>query len=802
MSTTEPDIKTVISPSESRVVLVSIAGLPEPLSYLYTPQEHQKNQPQADNTIAFADRVTVDVRKRIAQGWVIEVLSQDAAKAQQERFTLKPIISKETLLTRELSNLALWMVEYYGCSLVDVLDNICPSAPILQDKKEAVFSLSRQLFEDSEFRDKTLSRLEARSISQFHILNLLVSAGEEHKTKSEISQVPDYSSTALRALEKKNLIERQEISSQIEHTAPHFNIGASNHSQQTKDYELNADQQNAAGEITSAVHASQFSPFLLFGVTGSGKTEVYLQAVNTALSLGKSALLIVPEISLTPQLLERVSMSVNQPVAVLHSNISNKERSWAWQQCLSGKLRVALGARSAVFAPLQNLGVILVDEEHDGSFKQSDGFRYSAHSAAIMRAKLNECPIVFGSATPSFESLLNSKRGKYKLLELPKRVAGRPLPQIEVVDLRSIKRKDMPSPNISPMLEQALKEILAKNQQAMLLYNRRGFSSFLQCSSCGSALSCPSCSVSLTFYKNTNKLLCHYCGHTLSPPTGCPICLDPRTTEIDCTSDTSSKSKIGELIACGSGTEKVVEEIAQLFPSARILQMDRTTVSKKHSHERILNAMKNAEADILVGTQMIAKGHDIPNVTLVGIVNADVGLHLPDFRANERVYQLIAQASGRSGRGVEPGRVIVQTREPKHPVILSLLQNKFGAFVRYELEHRKTLHYPPWHYLLRIVISSTDGSRAEIAAAKVKKLIEGKSRELTADDNRHSVFILGPAPAPLEKLRGQIRHHILVKANSRKLLSALSGEIYQFRIGLGAKSKVRISLDLDPIDML
>ena len=563
------------------------------------------------------------------------------------------------------------------------------------------------------------------------------------------------------------------------------------------------DSQSAAiDELAGAMETASFVPHLLFGVTGSGKTEVYINCINKAIELGKTALVIVPEISLTPQLFRNFSERINDPIAILHSQLAKGERWRAWQSLLRGDIKVAIGARSAIFAPLNNLGVIIVDEEHDASYKQSDGLRYSARDTAIMRAKLNSCPIILGSATPSFESLMNTKRGKYRLIEMPSRVTNRPLPQIEIVNLAKIRRKEMLSKNVSPQLFSALKETFDEGEQAVVLYNKRGFSSFLQCTTCGDVLKCPHCAVSLTYHKNNNLMICHYCDYRSQPLQYCPICRDPRLSSL---SDPDGDTKIGEIVHCGAGTERIEEELLELFPDIRIARMDRDTVSQRNAHSRILDAMRSGNADLLLGTQMIAKGHDLPRVTLVGVIDADVGLHFPDFRANERVFQLITQAAGRAGRANLPGRVIVQTREANHPTMVALATGRFKAFVRYELEFRETLNYPPFTRMMRIVISSP---HEELAAKTAKELTVSLQKHLEQlkelDDSPSNKLgeILGPTIAPLERIRGRFRHHLIIKSSSSKLLSLLGQHTLTLRKLIRKKDDIRITVDMDPLDML
>ena len=572
---------------------------------------------------------------------------------------------------------------------------------------------------------------------------------------------------------------------------------------------LNDHQQHAVMYIEQQLKKSVFSPMLLFGVTGSGKTEVYINAILKTLALGKSALLIVPEIALTPQLLDHFASRLKTPVAVLHSQVGNSARWRAWQDILDGKTKVAIGARSAVFAPFENLGIIIVDEEHDSSFKQNNKIYYNGRDVAIMKAKLHGCPVVLGSATPSFESLFNAANNNYSLLELPSRASNNPLPEIELVNLGLIKSKNMPSENISPRLHELLQQTLDKKEQAIILYNRRGFASYLQCNSCARVIQCPNCSVTLTFHKKARRLMCHYCNHSETAAEYCEICRNPHSTKLESTSEKELRkadAEAGLLKERGGGTERVLEELENLFPTARIARMDRDTTQKKEACKDILASMRRREIDFLIGTQMIAKGHDLPNVTLVGIIDADIGLHFPDFRASEKTFQLITQAGGRAGRAMEPGRVVVQTRQPNHPTIVAVKTGRFKAFSRYELEYRKTLKYPPYNRLLRIVASGVNQQTVAEYIEAVRDVMNNFLKNNSAAASNNIDFqILGPAPAPIQKIDKLYRQHILFKSSSAKLISEIAGMLNNYRHNVRKNVKttdLRLTIDVDPVDML
>jgi len=786
--------------SEAIAVKVVIPGVPSPLFYLA--------QTNSTPPVEIGTQVTVEVSRRTTHGWVIakqnlqEVLDsledQDRSRSSAKQTsqlslldapvarttTLKPILEAHAAFSEDQLSLFQLMADYYGCSLVDVIENAVPKLSQERPKFRAQLNqVNAPQIGSAEF-----AKLIKRAPAQGQLLEELAQASTSLLV-DEWTGGNTAKQTALRSLLKKGLVEL------VPDHKPNL---SESWKKSASDRKLSTHQLTAVNAIKAALTKREFAPILLFGVTGSGKTEVYLRAIEEVLQRGGSALVVVPEISLTPQLFDQFESRLRTPLALLHSQVGTTARWSSWQALIDGQSRVAIGARSAIFAPVQKLELIIVDEEHEHSYKQSDGLRYNARDVALMRGKLTGCPVILGSATPSYESLLNATRSKYQLLELPERVTTRPLPTIEVVDLNRVKRKEMPSPHISPRLHQAISDNLARGGQTIVLYNRRGFSSYLQCDSCQDVLQCTNCSVPLTYHRNRHVLLCHYCDLKLQPPDLCRICRDPRTTRIE----SAEAEDKGKLVQRGGGTEKVVDELAAFFPEAKIDRMDRDTVTRKESYREILGGVRSGETDILVGTQMIAKGHDLPGVTLVGIVDADVGLHLPDFRSAEKAYQLITQAAGRAGRGEQSGQVIVQTRQPTHPAIVAIISGRFKAFARYELERRKTLKYPPYGKLLRFIVSDPETREAERTAKQLKQLLTQRLLELNSGAEPAVVEILGPAPAPLERLRDRYRFHILIKASSRKLLSQLAKEVYLWRGSLTKEGEGRVAIDIDPMEML
>jgi primosomal protein N' (replication factor Y) len=534
---------------------------------------------------------------------------------------------------------------------------------------------------------------------------------------------------------------------------------------------LNPDQAAAVHRLGEALAAGIFSPFLLHGVTGSGKTEVYLQAIARVLAAEKTALVLVPEIALTPQLVTRFRRRFSCGIAVLHSGLSDGERYDEWRRIRRGEVSIVIGARSAIFAPLQRIGIVVVDEEHDGSYKQGEGLRYNARDLALVRGKQEEAIVLLGSATPLVTSWHAAHEGKLGYLRIPGRVRNLPMPAIELLDAQGHKGE-----TFLPPLKAALAETLAQGGQSLLFLNRRGFATWLVCDACGHVLRCPNCAVTLTFHRSRRRHGCHYCGYSIPAPSVCPDCggLD-----------------IGLL---GRGTERVEDEVKELLPEARVARMDRDTTAGRGGHARILRGIENGTIDILVGTQMIAKGHDFPGVTLVGVISADATLNLPDFRSAERTFQLLSQVSGRAGRGDQPGRVLIQTFDPGHYAVACAAEHDYERFCTEELEFRRELGYPPFAHLALIVVSGTAARTVETAAAEAAQLL----REIRQNTGRR-VEVLGPAVAPLSMVRGRHRWQILLKATVRNDLRAT---LHAFRHRSRPPAQARIIIDIDPVDML
>ena len=569
---------------------------------------------------------------------------------------------------------------------------------------------------------------------------------------------------ALQRLVERGLLEVEEIERLRD---PFAEIDVQKHHA----VDLNQAQQAAVTQVGQALQKQEFVPFLLHGVTGSGKTEVYLRAIAETLEQGRQALVLVPEIALTPQLVERFRswfQKLDVRLSVLHSGLSDGERYDAWCRVARGDADVVIGARSAVFAPLDELGLIVVDEEHDGSYKQSEGFRYHARDLALMRGQRDRAVVLLGSATPALTTYQRARDGHLGYLALPERTAERPLPDVHLVDLAEHREDGL----LSQPLQAALAETLAAGEQALLLLNRRGYAPFLLCHDCGATLRCPNCEITLTYSQLQRSLRCHYCDFRQTPPDSCDRCGGAR------------------FFPEGMGTERLEEEIRQLFPDARLARMDRDTTMRKGAHHRLVDRMSAGKIDVLIGTQMIAKGHDFPAVTLVGVLNTDTALNLPDFRSAERVFSLLSQVAGRAGRGDRPGRVLIQTYATDNYAIDHVTRHDYRGFAELELTQRQALAYPPFGYLVNLVLSGNDLARLKGAAERLSVELDG------AED---AVEVLGPAPCLLSRLRNRHRMQILLKAQQRDPLRRDIALLSRLKKAL--PPGVQLAVDIDPVDM-
>ena len=543
------------------------------------------------------------------------------------------------------------------------------------------------------------------------------------------------------------------------------------------------EQQKVLTSIREAIKSGVYAPFLLHGVTGSGKTEVYLASVEEVLKQGREALVLVPEISLTPQLVGRFQSRFGDAITVLHSRLSPGERYDGWRRIKKGLVNVAIGTRSAIFAPFTRPGIIVVDEEHDTSYKQEEKLRYNARDLALVRGRMDNAVVILGSATPSVESYFNARTGKLTLLELTRRVEGRPLPSIEIVDM---KQERLQHPETARELSRRLKETLAErvrqNQQSLLFLNRRGFAPCIICRECGHVFGCPNCSVSLIHHQRVKKLQCHYCGYAIAAPDTCPGCGGIR------------------LNLMGRGTERLEDEVKALLPQSRVERMDRDTTRGKWGHRSVLNRFSASAAGILIGTQMIAKGHDLPGITLVGVVSADSSLNFPDFRAGERTFQLLTQVAGRAGRGDIAGEVIIQTFNPRHYSIEASRKQAYSLFYEEEVKFRKELNYPPFSRLINFRMEGTSRKKAADFSDRLGALAHSLLRK--EGRFRDGIELLGPAAAPWEKIKGKYRFQLVVKGSSLTLLRGFASRLISRAPEMIKGSGVAFSVDVDPVSLL
>jgi primosomal protein N' (replication factor Y) len=690
---------------------------------------------------------------------------------------LRRVLDDEALLTPDLLRLTRWMADYYLCGWGQVLNAVVPAgakqkagtraaafleavpenelpqpAPVLTAKQQAALDQLRRAGRPLEPRKVArLARCGPRPV------DALLEKGLVRRVVRRIEQFPDPASR-----------DREAPEDALREPTPPVPL------------ELSADQLRAWQPIEQAVRAGGFNAFLLYGVTGSGKTELYLRAIEEVIRQGKEALVLVPEISLTPQAIQAFRGRAGD-VAVLHSHLGNAERGGHWRRIAGGQVHVAVGARSAVFAPARKLGLIVIDEEHEGTFKQESTPRYHARDVAVMRARLEGIPIILGSATPSLESWHNAQRGQYTLLSLPNRVLDRPMPQVSLIDLRH----EAPRGRfhaLSSALERAMCHALADGGQIMLLLNRRGFSTHVHCPSCGYVDFCRFCDLAMTYHRERTINLCHYCGYEQEPPELCPQC--------------------GQAAVHyqGLGTEKLQAEIEEKFAGYVVRRMDSDTMRRPGSHGRVLAAFRRGEIHILLGTQMIAKGLDFPNVTLVGVVNADVALHLPDFRAPERTFQLLSQVAGRTGRGPRGGRVLVQTFNPEQPSVALAARHDYENFVAAELAHRRAHNYPPYQRLARLVVRSRDLDEAAGFAERLAGAFRLALPKLQLSEGAPAeVRLLGPAEAPVFRLKGYYRFHFQLQTpNSAVLHQLLRAVMPAVRPPAG----VELTVDVDPLNML
>ena len=765
---------------------------------------------------ALAGQVDVGSRVQVPFG-PRKMLGVVTAVAEESgRVNLKPIlkvIGAQTLVTPKVLQLARWIADYYCCAPETALKSVLPEAVRKEDAgwRERLFVRVLPVIGE-------MSKLPKRQQDVWNFIS--------ERREMPLAELVALAKTTAATVRKLEDCGRVKITAEVSERDPY--------SRETilpsQPLVLNPSQVAALGKITAAMDAppptadasAQSSTFLLYGVTGSGKTEIYLQAIAHALEQGKGAIVLVPEIALTPQTVERFkarfsSGKLQTLVAVLHSHLSAGERHDEWHKIRQGRARIVIGARSAIFAPVEPLGLIIVDEEHEHTYKQEEAPRYQARDVAIMRGRMENAVVVLGSATPSLESYANCKKGKYTLLELPERVDDQKMPVVRIVDMRQAARGDKGPPIFSPQLKEAITQRLERKEQTILFLNRRGYSTSLQCPKCGYVAECPNCSLALTYHRAEQKLSCHICGHSEKVPSVCP----------------NEKCRNPAIRFAGTGTQKVEAILGKLFPQARIQRMDADVMKRKEDYRRALGDFRTGKTDILIGTQMIAKGLHFPRVTLVGIIYADMALHQPDFRAAERTFQLITQVSGRAGRGDIEGEVFVQTFTPFHPAIQCSRHHDFVGFYEQEIEFREQLKYPPFSRVALLTLKGRNEEKVVFSAEHLKRELEKKlvatgpdrrsagtaggvanllpaadmfadaaAPEVRPDQKMKNLFrdlvIAGPTPSPLLRAENFYRYQIMLRTRA---MSALSRELAKIVQSLALPEDVTLAVDIDPASL-
>ncbi|MFQ5956708.1 MAG: primosomal protein N' [Candidatus Brocadiales bacterium] len=715
--------------------------------------------------IGIGKRVKVPLGNRLVSGYCVGLTDSPAdisvkkikgvVEVQDSRLAMAPAMLS---LTQQISR-------RYHCPWSDALAVAFPSA--IKKGHRVRKTKALRLVQGRDEIKAELAAIRKRAPRQAKALRVLLEA-EDGIPVRELSRLSGCSSSSIQTLVRRKLVELYELD-------PGENGLTEGRVPKSPHLPLTTEQRNALDLIRSKLAEDNFGVVLLQGVTGSGKTEVYLQAISEVVRKNLGAIVLVPEVSLTPQTIERFSARFDN-VSVLHSYLTGAEHRAQWQAIREGISQVVIGARSAVFAPLKRLGLVVVDEEHESTYKQDNSPRYHARDVAIMRAKEDGAVVILGSATPSLESYFNALLGNYSRAVLSKRIGDKPLPPVEVVDMRQEFHVGRATRLLSHRLEHYMRQSLSRGEQVILFLNKRGFSPFVNCPRCGYVLRCDKCDIALTYHKRYHVALCHYCHGEAHPPEECPDC------------------KGAKMNYFGLGTERIEDEINRLFPEYRSMRMDSDTMKGRNVHERAFRALKNLEVDILIGTQMIAKGLDFPNVTLVGVISADTILNLPDFRACERTFQLLAQVAGRTGRGPKGGRVVIQSFNPNQYSTLAAAGHDYEGFADRELEYRRSLGYPPFGVMARMVFRGRKEDPVRKRALRVAKIL----RDVGGSNGRR-LDVLGPAPAPISRIRNNFRWHLSLKALSYDVLKdALQ------RVGGGSRAPggVRETIDVDPYNML
>ncbi|MBC6971872.1 primosomal protein N' [Bacillus sp. Xin] len=762
-------------------------------------------------------RVVVPFGPRKLQGFIIEI--KDSVDVESKKLkALHEILDVTPVLNEELLKIGFWLTDETLCYTISAFQVMLPTAIKATYKKrlqlykpEEVAPEIRDWFQGKEAIDweeiathphmyrKIQKEITNGTIEVIYKVKDKVQKKKQRVVQPELPQeqleaaafelkskkqqdvlyyfVENYHSVALKTLTEELQITDAPIKSLVKkglllekYVEVYRNPYDDEAFEQTKPFPLTDEQNQVITPILSSIENETYNPFLLYGVTGSGKTEVYLQSIAAVLKKGKEAIVLVPEIALTPQMVDRFKGRFGSQVAVLHSALSVGEKYDEWRKILRKEVKVVVGARSAIFAPFENLGIIIIDEEHESSYKQEDNPKYHARDVAVWRGQYHNCPIVLGSATPTLESFARAKKGVYELLTMQKRMNEQALPTVEIVDMRE-ELRDGNRSMFSKLLHEKIADRLKKKEQMVLFLNRRGHSTFVMCRDCGYVVQCPHCDISLTYHKMNHRLKCHYCSYEENMPTACPAC-------------NSSHIRF-----FGTGTQKVEEEITKLFPEARVIRMDVDTTSRKGMHEKLLKAFGEEKADILLGTQMIAKGLDFPKVTLVGVLTADTMLHLPDFRASEKTYQLLTQVSGRAGRHELPGEVVIQTYTPEHYSVELAKNQQYDVFFEQEMQMRKMRQYPPYYYVALVTVSHPELLKAVQVTEKIVGYLRTHCLQQT--------MVLGPVASAIPRIKDRYRYQCMIKYKREpnlKYVLKMVNEHYQAEM----QKDLQISIDFNP----
>lgn len=792
MSSSEPTI-----PQLPHYVEVA---LPVPLRRVFTYRIPAELQAE----IALGARVKLPFRNREMIGYVVGLHAELPGDLDIDKSKLKDItdvLETEPLITPEILELTKWSADYYSSFWGEMLKASLPaglnSEKVRPKRRKSVKLISSENsppyqggVADASADGVVLPPGEKKLTDAQNNIIALLTANNGEMLFTDIVERLGVTASPLNTLAKRGIVE---IYVQEVDRDPLKNATLP----PLQDLKLTTDQQTALDSITDSIKSDNaYKAFLLHGVTGSGKTEVYIRAMRHTLDRGMSAIMLVPEIALTPVFSRRLRAVFGSEVAILHSNLSQGERYDEWRRIRRGDARIAIGTRSAVFAPMENLGLIIVDEEHDPSYRQHESPFYNARDLAVMRANMAKAVVVLGSATPAMETFYNAQNGKYTYLQLPERIGGRGLAEAELIDMREVFKRFGKDVALSPELLESIVETHAKGEQVIILLNRRGFSQFVLCRTCGETVKCPNCDITLTFHRNDNKLLCHYCNHRDRSPKNCPKC----NSEF--------------LYFVGEGTENIADQLTKKFPSMRIARVDRDTMAHKGELEKVLLEFADGKIDMLVGTQMIAKGHDFPNVTLVGVISVDIGLGLPDLRSAERTFQLITQVAGRSGRGSKHGRVLIQTYYPDHYALRHAVAQDYAGFYSEEIRYRERLAYPPFVVLASILIKHRDHATAMKNANILRRSLDEANRYVATSVPSSSssplhpnspspllLRILGPAPASLSRLKNEFRIQMIIKGPTRRSLREILDLALLTAEQNGADMR-KINVEIDPVNLM